>query len=377
MPRLFVTAKKNYTKPGHPTFLGGQQSLKSYYGKKLSSAEIKEILSSNYSYSLHREYKKPRVRNPYYVYYIRQMAQLDLIQIENWGGVELPPLNDNVRFLCVLIDCFTRKMWVEPMINKTKKSALNAIQSIMEKVLSKPPHRLFETCLLDRGNEFVNTHVKSYFKELGTKMIHPNTPIKAGIVERANRSLQSLIYRYLTENETNKYIDVLPKLLDTYNSRGHRSLGYMSPNQAELVKNHKKVLEHQLKHISKIKEKQSRVKQKLLQVGDIVRKHNTKRNIFARGYHWQQEPEYYKIIKVHTRMHVPMYTIKSMDTKHHLRRKFYREELVKLTSDIYRIERVLDRRTRAGKNQVLVKWQFFERPSWIEEDNIIQTFVRE
>lgn len=375
MSVLFQAAEKAYTTPGHPTAFGGKQLLKRYYGNKLSSDEIDKLLQSNYAYGLHKEYRKPSPRNPFYVHYIRQMAQLDLVHMERWGGQDLPELNDGIRFLCVCIDCFTRKMWVQPMKDKTKKSALTAIQTIMEQVLSNEPYKMFDTALMDKGNEFINNAVKPYFKQMGTKMIHPNSPVKAGIVERVNRSLQSLLYRYMTEFETNRYLDKLQDIVETYNKRPHRSIGHLSPNDAELEQNQEKVLSHQLKHFNQIKQKQKRKQVKLYKVGDIVRLHNTKKNVFARGYHWNQEPQYYKIIKVHTRMPVPMYSVKSTDTNRHLRRRFYREELVKVASEIYRIEKVLQRKVVRGVPRLYVKWQYFTKPSWIDESNVVQTFV--
>ena len=40
------------------------------------------------------------------------------------------------------------------------------------------------------------------------------------------------MYRYMTSRETERFIDALPRLVETYNSREHRMIG-MSPNEVK------------------------------------------------------------------------------------------------------------------------------------------------
>ena len=53
---------------------------------------------------------------------------------------------------------------------------------------------------------------------------------KANYVERLNRTIKTMIYRYLNRNKTWKYLNVLPKLVETYNATPHRSLSNIAPN---------------------------------------------------------------------------------------------------------------------------------------------------
>ena len=80
-----------------------------------------------------------------------------------------------------------------------------------------------------------------FLQHENARVYHPNSEIKAAIVERVNLSLQRLIYQYLIHNQSNKYFHILPKLVQTYNSRPHRSLDGLSPNQAELPENRQRV----------------------------------------------------------------------------------------------------------------------------------------
>ena len=48
---------------------------------------------------------------------------------------------------------------------------------------------------------------------------------KAAVVERFNRTLRDRIAKYMTENNTKRWIDYLPEFISNYNSTFHRSIG--------------------------------------------------------------------------------------------------------------------------------------------------------
>ena len=54
--------------------------------------------------------------------------------------------------------------------------------------------------------------------------------LKASVVERFNRTFKNKMYKYFTTKDTLTYIDVLPKLVKSYNSTYHRSIK-MKPSQ--------------------------------------------------------------------------------------------------------------------------------------------------
>lgn len=52
---------------------------------------------------------------------------------------------------------------------------------------------------------------------------------KAAIVERFNRTLRERIARFMTENNTKRWLDFLPEFIENYNSTYNRAIG-MAPN---------------------------------------------------------------------------------------------------------------------------------------------------
>ena len=54
---------------------------------------------------------------------------------------------------------------------------------------------------------------------------------KSSVVERCNRTMKNKMWKYFTANNTQKYIDVLPSIVDKYNSAYHRSIK-LTPSDA-------------------------------------------------------------------------------------------------------------------------------------------------
>lgn len=360
MADLEKTIQENYVTPGHPTAFSGRTRLKTFYGKRVPTHMTEHVLENIHSYTLHRDFKKPKRRNPYYVYKIREQLQIDLIDIN-----QLADTNSGTKFILVALDIFTRFMWVEPLQNKTAVATLRGFKKIIGR-MGTPPATVFA----DRGSEIKNRNMKAYLDDKQIKLMHTGSEVKAGIVERANRSLQDLIYRYMTEKETNTYIDQLQNLVLSYNSREHRTLG-MSPNDAEKPENAQQVLTALNKHYSKnvgVKQRQK------FRVDDLVRVKKIPTR-FARGYHEQFTRELFRVARISTRMPITQYHLKSENHGDEIIGGFYPNELQRV-GDVHRIAKVLKRRMRRGVREIFVSWVGFDddHNCWIPATNVTETF---
>ena len=76
---------------------------------------------------------------------------------------KLKDKNDGVHFLLIVIDVFSRFMWVKPLENKLKDTIINAFRCIFQR--AKKPR-----CLrTDRGGEFTGRKVQDYFDSINIK----------------------------------------------------------------------------------------------------------------------------------------------------------------------------------------------------------------
>jgi Chromo (CHRromatin Organisation MOdifier) domain len=360
--------RKNYVTPGHPTAFSAPGNLKQYYkkiGRNLAKTDILDTLHGVESYTLHREYHKPQQDNPFFIYEKRQQIQMDLIDMR-----EAAPENDGVTFLLVAIDCFTKYVWVRTLTEKSASMSLKAIKHILtqpEMTGKNKPKSIF----FDSGTEFKNKLVTNFLNKENIKMMHPSSEKKAAIVERFNKTIQMLIYKYTTENQTRRYIDVLPHLVKSYHNRIHRTI-QMTPLEAEKDENQGKLFTNHNDRYNKIVAKRKKPK---YEVGEVVRvKKLVPTKGFERSYHQGFKMEHFKIIKVDTRMPIPMYQLQSLDTNEIIRGNFYAEQLQPVKSDVFLVETVLrTRKLRNGKVQLFVKWVGYgpEHNSWIDAENDI------
>src|SRR5215475_2964924 len=138
------------------------------------------------------------------------------------------------------------------------------------------------------------------------------------IVERAQRTLREKMYKYFTAKNTNRFIDVLPQVVRSYNDAVHSSIG-MAPS---------KVTDSNVLAIwQRLNKKSSKIKTALpkFRVGDHVRISKQKMR-FAKGAENNYTVEIFRIIKVIRRTPRPLYELEDLN-KAPIEGQFYSEEL--------------------------------------------------
>ena len=128
--------------------------------------------------------------------------------------------------------------------------------------------------------------------------------MKANYVERLNKTLKSMIYRYLAKHKSKRYIDALQDLVKSYNATPHRSLNNIAPrdvntkNAANLwaymyLRHDKGRKRHHIKSIKKRKKAIQRTLYKYKK-NQLVRIAHQRRP-FQRVYNEQWSYEVFKI----------------------------------------------------------------------------------
>lgn len=351
--------KENYKKAGHPIAFSGINNIYQYYNGKLPISKIRQILSGIESYTLHKEFHKDE-RNPSHTNFKRYQFQMDLVDIRH-----LAENNDGINYLFNVIDTFTRYAFVRPLKNKTAPVVLKAFKSILNEAVTKP-----YMLVMDKGTEFKNKQFDTFCKNNNIILQNPETQTHAAYIERFNRTLQLLIYKYMTENETYRFIDVLQDLVKTYNNRLHRII-QTTPKIAENDENAQlNIRLINAKIYEKIKKRVPNLK-----INSFVRisKQKTK---FSRGYEEQTQKEIFRIYKISKNKKIPLYFLETYDKSEKLQGGFYAFELTPVETDIFRIEKVIRRRKYRGKNQLFVKWKGFNNSynQWIDEADVEEEF---
>ena len=211
------------------------------------------------------------------MYKPRDLWQIDLLDMQKFASQ-----NNSFRYLCVIIDCFSKYLWVKPVKNKTAKSIVKALALLL---MAERP-RLLQA---DQGSEFFNKDVARMLEAFGPKLYHTYSDKKASIVERVQRTLRSRLGRLFTQRDSKVWIDKIDDVVESYNSSYHRSIK-MKPAH---------VTDEHIDRIRTLLNPSEVIEKAKFKVGDVVRI-TSERKTFQKEYEkgWTDEKFLIKAIKI-------------------------------------------------------------------------------
>ena len=150
----------------------------------VSLPQIKQWLSVQDTYTLHRPVRRKFRRRRVVVGGIDHQWQADLVDVSR-----IKQHNRGYTFLLTCIDVLSKYAWVVPIKNKTSASLVQAFKTIL---------RSGRKCLrlqTDKGLEFTNRPMQQLLKDHQIEFFTTeNEDIKASIVERFNQMLQAKMW---------------------------------------------------------------------------------------------------------------------------------------------------------------------------------------
>lgn len=305
---------------GHEISFGGVNAASRYLGVSKTRAErdLQEL-------PLYQKYKVPkrsRVPNPYRVYRVGELVQLDLLDVSN-----LQHRNGRIRFWLVLLDTFSRYVVSEMLPNKRASTVTAATRRLIEKFETTSRMKV-ERALMDRGKEFVNREFMGMLREADVDVAHAVR--HAHGVERVQLTLQRILYRYLAQpGKGGRYRDVFDDIIDTYNNKFHRIIG-CTPAQGIKPQFRTEVLNAVLyDHYKRSDSKRRKRKNIKLWPGDLVRVLKYRDN-FERGYGQKFSDAVYKIKHMDSVHSDPTYMLVTHPGQEPVLRSFVSSELSKI-----------------------------------------------
>ena len=262
---------------------------------------------------------------------IDKQWQADLVDLSS-----ISKYNNEYHFLLTCIDVFSKYAWAVPIKRKTGSNLIEAFETILKS--GRKPEKL----QTDAGTEFLNRPFQEFLKKHDIACFTTNSEMKASVVERFNRTLKTKMWKFFTWKNTLRYVEVLPKLMYSYNHTYHRSI----KNKPFLVnQNNEKDVWYNLYGSLRKTNKKDKFQ---FRVGDQVRISKARRT-FKKGYlpSWTEE-----IFTISQRIDKspPVYRLKDLMGED-IAGIFYGQELQKVikTDDVFRVEKVIKERTRKGQ----------------------------
>ncbi len=290
----------------------------------------------------------------------------DLVDMSEWATS-----NDGFKWMLNIVDVFSRYAWAISIRNKTAAVVLEALQSVISSSGRKP-----KKIWWDEGGEFVNAKMNAYLKKEKIIGYHTYGTHGSVMVERFNRTLKGRMWRRFTEENTRRWVDMLPQLLEEYNNTKHRSIK-MTPTQASDPKKEKALLSLQYKDVrNHLSPPETPPK---FALGDWVRISREKGH-FEKGYLPNWSREIFKVISIlHTNPRV--YEINDF-LGERIKGAFYEQNLQKTTegpTGDFLVEKVLDTKIEKGTKYLLVKWLGYNKSfnRWIPEAAVTRVFDKD
>ena len=327
-----------YVDPSEPGSLGGVARFAQAH--KMPVAQAKKELQEILSYTLHKPRRRRFETLPTLVFGINEQFVMDLVDLQ-----KLAKYNKGYKYLLTVIDVLSKFAWVEPLKSKSATAMVDALQRLWARLGDRVPQKV----QTDSGGEFYNAKVQAFFKTHGVTHFSTHGDPHGSVVERWNRTLKTMMFRYFTAHNTLTYIDVLPALVKTYNHSFHRSIREKPVNVNE--SNEKDIWD---RLYEKRFETQDKVNKLRYRVGDKVRL-NKKFRPFKKAYLPGWTEEVFLVKRIHTKHPVVTYNITEWDGTP-IKGSFYEPDLQKVhvtDQSLFRIDRVVKRK---GK-QVLVSWK--------------------
>jgi len=299
--------KKLYYNPKFSGSFSGAQTFANE--RKVSKVEATNELNKLKEYYLYRPAKKSFKRRPIVVHFPFFQIAFDLMDLQKYKQE-----NNGCRYILVVIDCFSRFLYAEPLKNKTAEQVIIAFRKIFKRMKEMPKY-----ATADAGKEWMNWKFSEFMKEKNIHFFNTYSHIKASMAERVIRTLKSRMERYFEKTGRHKYIDILQKLVTSYNKTKHSSTKFRPVDISH--ENEQQVWSNlYAKYLNKP------VKLKF-NVGDIVRISRYKLE-FEKGYTANWTKETFKIVKTQKAGPFYVYHLNDLDGEEIIG-SFYAEELQK------------------------------------------------
>ena len=260
------------------------------------SAKIEKFLRSNEIHSKFRRIVKRKFpRRRIIARFPFELFQADLIEYPKYKYQ-----NRHFVYCLVIIDCFTKFVWIKPMKTKSGVETASAFDSIFKEFDEYPIN-----LITDAGLEFFNSDVARVFASYNIVHYKPPTKTnwKASMAERVIQTLKRRLEKYFFKYKTKNWLSVIDRITKNYNNTPHSSHGY---KPADVTSENRDDVYKKLypdRHISVVCK---------LHVGDKVRKIREK-TLFEKGYTQNWSDEIYIISSVRQSRGVCWYKLKTFD----------------------------------------------------------------
>ena len=320
---------------------------------------VKAWLDKQETFNLHRQPKRNFKTEQIIVGQVNQQWDGDLLVLTNYAK-----FNKGYGYIMVLIDLFSRFVFLEPLKTKGTKDVVAALKDVFE------GGRIPQVLRSDQGKEWLGKGVKDYLESKKVKQYIAYGAYHASYAERCIRVVKKKLFRHFSRNKTYEWVSILDQLADSLNATVHSVLK-MAPKEVS-VKNEQEIYERVYLPIELKREKTEITY--AFRVGDKVRISHD-RGQFHKSYKETFTQELF-VIAARLPTHPVRYRLKDLAGDLILG-SFYESELqlAQVSDDtLYAIEKVIRYKVINKQKMALVKWLHYDSKfnSYIPASDIVK-----
>lgn len=297
--------------------------LLQHHYPKAKLSDIIEFLSKQPSYTVHhRAPNKKFPRRPIRVLTPRARYDADLLELR-----DLKPWNSGYQYGLIVIDIFTRYVWAKALKNKEASSTGAAWSDLIQEEQMPPPLTVYT----DAGREFIGAAFQNVLKKYGGSKhrICSSDDFHCPFVERVIRTLKEKLFQAMTSEYTRRWIDLLPRIVNTYNSTTHSATKF-TPNNAKDPKNFLSVVHNSVPLVDAEDQKQPKYKFKIGDYVRILKGQSPLDKGYLPRFTWEifKVKSYANMKQPTDRYAVPAYILEDLDGEEIQHAVFYEPEMV-------------------------------------------------
>lgn len=301
---------------------------------------------------IHRAARKNFPRRHVVLKGIDDLWQADLIDIKSFHRQ-----NYGYKYILIVIDAFSKFVWVYPLKTKCKSEVSSAFGNILK--CGRHPDNL----QTDKGTEFYNDKFKKLMEEYKINHYSTFSVKKASIVERVIKTLKNKLFKQFSLIGNYKWTTkMLDKVVSDYNNTKHRTIKF---KPIDVNTENENMVHINIKKSQKFTNIKNKIK---FTVGEHVRVSKYK-GCFAKGYTPNWSTEIFVVRKVNNTN--PTTYLLNDKRGQNIVGCFYEKELSKTNyPDIYLIEKVIKKKGC----KLYVKWLGLSSTenSWIDKAKLVK-----
>ncbi len=330
-------------------------------GKRLSKHAASKWLETQDFYTLQRQPRLDFARARVVVPHVNYQWDVDTAFMLSYSKY-----NKSYRYFILTIDVLSKFVHARPVKSIKADEVIHALKDIFERSNTKP-----NKLRSDLGSEFKNSQMKSFLERENVQQFFAESDKKANMAERAIKTIKSKLVAYMRKNSTNKWLDVLPDIVKSYNSTIHSSIE-LTPRQA--AESDSTGLWQRIYDFKSRKTPYGKgAPSHRYKVGDNVRI-SLVRHPYAKTYDEKWTQELFAISSLKFVQQLPVYKLKDWSNKP-IGGIFYQAEVQRVqVSDekTYSIEKIIKTRKVRGEKQHFVKWKGWPKAynSWVREEDL-------